>query len=82
MARYLEELANYYFTLVHKPETANHADKFSQWLNHDNRATDNEDVIVLGPELHILKTLEECISMPLIFPEPVMVLTSIPLHIV
>ena len=51
MAQYLGELANYHFTLVHKPGTLNRADVFSRWPDHDNGASDNEDVVVLGPEL-------------------------------
>ena len=51
MARYLGELADYHFTLVHKPGTLNHADTFSWRPDHDNGALDNEDVVVLGPEL-------------------------------
>jgi hypothetical protein len=51
VVQYLGELANYHFTLVHKLGTLNHANAFSQRLNHDIGASDNEDVIVLGPEL-------------------------------
>ena len=50
MAQYLGELADYHFTLVHKPGNLNHADAFSRWPDHDNGASDNEDVVVLGPE--------------------------------
>ena len=51
MARYLGELADYHFTLVHKPGTLNRADAFSRWPDHDNGTLDNEDVVILGPEL-------------------------------
>ena len=51
MARYLGELADYHFTLVHKPGNLNHADAFSRWPDHDTGVLDNEDVVVLGPEL-------------------------------
>ena len=51
VAQYLGELADYHFTLVYKPGTLNHANVFSWQLNHDTEASDNEDVIVLGPEL-------------------------------
>ena len=51
MAQYLGELANYHFTLVHKPGTLNHADAFSRWPDHNNGTLDNEDVIILGLEL-------------------------------
>ena len=37
--------------MVHKPGTLNRADAFSRWPDHDNGASDNEDVVVLGPEL-------------------------------
>ena len=51
VAWYLGELADYHFTLVHKPGTLNCADAFSRWLDHDSGASDNEDIVVLGPEL-------------------------------
>ena len=49
--RYLGELADYHFTLVHKPGTLNCADAFSRRPDHDSGALDNEDIVVLGPEL-------------------------------
>ena len=51
MAQYLGELADYYFTLVHKPGTLNHADAFSRRLDHDTSISDNEDVVILGLDL-------------------------------
>ena len=51
VARYLGELADYHFTLVHEPGTLNCANAFSRWPDHDNGTSDNEDVIVLGLEL-------------------------------
>ena len=51
VARYLGKLANYHFTLVHKPGTLNHTDAFSRWPDHDTETLDNEDIVVLGPEL-------------------------------
>ena len=51
MARYLGELADYHFTLVHKPGNLNRADAFSRRPDHDNGASDNEDVVVLSLEL-------------------------------
>ena len=51
MVRYLGELADYHFTLVHEPGTLNHANVFSRWPDHNNGTSDNEDVVVLGPEL-------------------------------
>ena len=51
MAQYLGELADYHFTLVHKPRTSNCVDAFSQWPDHNNRAFNNEDIVVLGLEL-------------------------------
>ena len=51
MARYLGELADYHFTLVHKLGTLNHANAFSRRPDHDNGTSDNEDVVVLSPEL-------------------------------
>jgi hypothetical protein len=51
VVRYLGELADYHFTLVHKPGTLNHADAFSQRPDHDTGILDNENVVVLGLEL-------------------------------
>ena len=51
MVRYLGELADYHFTLVHKPGNLNCADAFSRRPDHDNGTSDNEDVIVLSLEL-------------------------------
>ena len=51
MAQYLGELADYHFTLVHKSGTLNRADAFSRWPDHDTGTSDNEDIVVLGPEL-------------------------------
>ena len=51
MAQYLGELADYHFTLVHKPGTLNRANAFSRWPDHDTGTLDNEDIVVLGPEL-------------------------------
>ena len=45
------ELADYHFTLVHKPGALNRADAFSRRPDHDNGASDNEDIVVLGPKL-------------------------------
>lgn len=50
-ARYLGELADYHFTLVHKLGTLNHVDVFSWWPDHNTGVSNNEDIIVLGPEL-------------------------------
>ena len=51
VVRYLGELADYHFALVHKPGTLNHVDVFSWWLDHNTGVSDNEDIIVLGLEL-------------------------------
>ena len=51
VAWYLGELADYHFTLVHKPKTSNCVDAFLQWPDHNNRAFNNEDIVVLGLEL-------------------------------
>ena len=54
------ELADYHFTLVHKPGALNRADAFSRRPDHDNGASDNEDIVVLGPELfaHAMEILD------------------------
>ena len=51
MVRYLGELADYHFTLVHKSGTLNRTDAFLRWPDHDTGTLDNEDVVVLGLEL-------------------------------
>ena len=51
VAQYLGELADYHFTLVHKPGTLNCANAFSRRPDHDNGTLDNEDIVVLGLEL-------------------------------
>ena len=65
MVHYLGELADYHFTLVHKPGILNHADLFSWRPNYNIGALDNENVTVLGPELFMNATevlsLEQCI---------------------
>jgi hypothetical protein len=47
VAQYLTNLADYNFTLVHKPEKSNRADHLSQWPDYDDGREDNEDVQVL-----------------------------------
>jgi hypothetical protein len=51
VARYLGELADYHFILVHKPGVSNYADYLSRRPDYNTGTKDNEDVIVLPPEL-------------------------------
>src|SRR5258708_37365088 len=49
--RYITRLADYYFKLIHKPGTQNHADALSRRPDHDNDTDNNSDVVVLPPEI-------------------------------
>jgi RNase H-like domain found in reverse transcriptase len=53
MARYLADLADYQFTLVHKPGASNRADYLSWQLDYDEGKGDNEDVQVLPDKLFV-----------------------------
>ena len=65
VARYLGELADYNFVLVHKPGTSNHADHLSRRPDYDTGSTDNEDITVLPPHLFVnatdLLSVEQCV---------------------
>jgi hypothetical protein len=47
----LADLANYHFTLVHKPGVSNKADHLSRRPDYDEGKGDNEDVQVLPDAL-------------------------------
>jgi RNase H-like domain found in reverse transcriptase len=47
VARYLADLANYQFTLVHKPGVSNKADHLSRQPDYNEGKGDNEDIQVL-----------------------------------
>jgi Integrase zinc binding domain/RNase H-like domain found in reverse transcriptase len=51
IARYLADLADYRFTLVHKPGASNRADHLSRRPDYDEGKGDNEDVQVLPDKL-------------------------------
>jgi hypothetical protein len=53
VARYLPQLADYNFQLVHFPGTANKADALSRRPDYDKGLEDNGDVTVLPPYLFI-----------------------------
>jgi Integrase zinc binding domain/RNase H-like domain found in reverse transcriptase len=53
VACYLADLADYQFTLVHKPGASNRADHLSQQLDYDEGKGDNEDVQVLPDRLFV-----------------------------
>jgi hypothetical protein len=51
VARYIPQLADYNFKLVHFPGTANKADTFSRQPDYDNGQEDNDNILVLPPHL-------------------------------
>jgi RNase H-like domain found in reverse transcriptase/Integrase zinc binding domain len=51
MARYLADLADYWFMSIHKPGASNKADHLSQRPDYDEGKEDNEDVQVLPDKL-------------------------------
>src|ERR1700677_3796860 len=53
VARYIPQLADYDFALVHFPGTANKADALSRRPDHDQGTNDNSNVLVLPPHLFI-----------------------------
>jgi hypothetical protein len=53
MACYLADLADYQFTLVHKPGASNRADHLSWRPDYDKGKGDNEDVQVLLDKLFV-----------------------------
>jgi hypothetical protein len=53
VARYIPQLADYDFKLVHFPGTANKADALSRRPDYNKGNDDNEDIIVLPPHLFV-----------------------------
>jgi hypothetical protein len=53
VARYLADLADYRFKLIHKPGVSNKADHLSQQPDYDEGKEDNEDVQVLLDKLFV-----------------------------
>jgi hypothetical protein len=53
IARYVQQLADYNFQLVHIPGSTNKADALSQRPDYDDGSSDNSDVTVLPPHLFI-----------------------------
>jgi hypothetical protein len=51
VARYIPQLADYNFTLVHFPGTANKSDALSRHPDYPQGLEDNEDITVLPPHL-------------------------------
>jgi hypothetical protein len=56
IARYVQQLADYNFQLVHIPGTSNKADALSCCPDYDDGSDDNSDVTVLPPDLFVQKT--------------------------
>jgi hypothetical protein len=56
IARYVQQLADYNFQLVHIPGSTNKADALSQRPDYDDGSSDNTDVTVLPPHLFIRAT--------------------------
>jgi hypothetical protein len=53
VARYLADLADYHFKLVHKPGASNKADHLSQRPDYNDSKGDNKDVQVLADKLFV-----------------------------
>ena len=53
VARYLGELADYNFTLVHKPGVQNKADSLSRRPDYDTGTRDNDNITVLPEHLFL-----------------------------
>ena len=53
VARYLTDLAEYDFVLIHKPGKTNQADHLSQHPGYDTGAHDNKEVLVLPERLFV-----------------------------
>jgi hypothetical protein len=56
VVRYLGELVDYHFVLVHKPGILNKADYLSCRPDYDMGSTDNENVTILPPHLFVNAT--------------------------
>jgi hypothetical protein len=56
VARYIPQLADYNFTLVHFPGTANKADTLSRWPDYPQGMEDNNNVTVLPAHLFACAT--------------------------
>jgi RNase H-like domain found in reverse transcriptase/Integrase zinc binding domain len=56
VARYLGDMADYDFVLVHKPGKNNHADHLSRRPDFDEGAEDNTDITVLPEKLFVRAT--------------------------
>jgi hypothetical protein len=61
IARYVQQLADYNFQLVHIPGSTNKADALSRRPDYDDGSDDNSDVTVLPPDLFIQLTTLSCL---------------------
>jgi hypothetical protein len=61
IARYVQQLADYNFQLVHIPGSTNKADTLSCQPDYDDGSADNSDVTVLPPDLFVQTTMLACL---------------------
>jgi hypothetical protein len=61
IARYVQQLVDYNFQLVHIPGSTNKADTLSCQPDYDDGSDDNSDITVLPPELFIQSTMLACL---------------------
>jgi hypothetical protein len=61
IARYVQQLANYNFQLVHILGSTNKADTLSCQPDYDDRSDDNSDMTVLPPDLFDQTTMLACL---------------------
>jgi hypothetical protein len=61
IARYVQQLADYNFQLVHIPGSTNKADALSCQPDYDDGSDDNSDVTVLPPALFVQSTTLACL---------------------
>jgi hypothetical protein len=61
IARYVQQLVDYNFQLVHIPGSTNKANTLSRQPDYDDGSDDNSDITVLPPELFIQSTKLACL---------------------
>jgi hypothetical protein len=61
IARYVQQLADYNFHLVHIPGSTNKADALLHRPNYDDGSDDNSDITVLPPDLFVQSTTLACL---------------------
>jgi hypothetical protein len=61
ITRYVQQLADYNFQLIHIPGSTNKADALSRRPDYDDGSDDNSDVTVLPPDLFVQSTTMACL---------------------